>query len=124
MAPAIDALTIPSWDVGVIVLDGDKRETVVQLIDGDAPLPQTVQRVFTFAYDHMTAMRVELTAGPGSRRDEVVVLGALELVGLPLRARGDQVVLSVTRTAAEIHAVLTDEGSGRAASLRVQTSQA
>ena len=36
----------------------------------------------------MTAVRVEVTEGVGERRDEVTVIGKVELTGLPPRPRG------------------------------------
>ena len=106
-------------EVGMIVLDEDRREVVLQLFDGRGPLPQVVERMFAMAYANMTAVRVELTAGPGSTRDEVVVIGTLELTGLPPRDRGAPLSLRVERTEGFIDAELVEVQSGRSERLRV-----
>ncbi|MEZ4318510.1 MAG: hypothetical protein R3F61_13440 [Myxococcota bacterium] len=103
----------------MIVLDDTRQEVVLPLFDGTGPLPARISRRFAFAYDGMTAIRVELTAGPGTRRDEVVILGVLELTGLPPRERGAPVEVRLHRSETRIEAELVDVGSGRSERLVV-----
>ena len=44
--------------------------------------------VCAYAYDDMTAVRVEVTEGVGASRDEVTVIGEVILDNLPPRPRG------------------------------------
>ena len=120
--PLAATVAVSTPEVGVIVLDAQRRECVLQLIGPEEPLPCVVERSFTVAYDGMTAMRIELTAGPGSHREHVVVVGRFEMTGLPSRRRGDPLTLSVTRASTSITAVLTDQLSGRSARLHVDTT--
>ncbi|MFT4627279.1 MAG: molecular chaperone DnaK [Myxococcota bacterium] len=80
-----DATTHP---LGIIVLDKRRHERVVELIAEGTPLPHEYTGRFAYAYENMTAVRVEVTEGTGSRRDEVTVIGRVELTGLPPRPRG------------------------------------
>ncbi len=80
-----DATTHP---LGIIVLDKNRNERVVELIPEGTRLPYEHRWRFGYAYDNMTAVRVEVTEGVGSQRDEVVVIGKVELTGLPPRPRG------------------------------------
>ena len=80
-----DATTHP---LGIIVLDRNREERVVELIPEGTPVPHEFRGRFAYAYENMTAVRVEVTEGTGSRRDEVTVLGKVELTGLPPRPRG------------------------------------
>lgn len=80
-----DATTHP---LGIIVLDKDRQERVVELIPEGTPLPHQVKGRFAYAYQNMTAVRVEVTEGLGNYRDEVTVIGKVELNGLPPRPRG------------------------------------
>lgn len=120
--PLAASVAVSTPEVGIIVLDSDRREVVLCLIGAEVPLPCTTERQFGFAYDGMTAVRFELTAGPGLRREDVLVVGKLEMTGLPRRQRRDPVLLSVTRTSTSIRAVFTDGISGRTATLRVDTT--
>ena len=80
-----DATTHP---LGIIVLTKDRQERVVELIPESTPLPHEFKGRFAYAYENMTAVRVEVTEGHGDARDEVVVIGKVELTGLPPRPRG------------------------------------
>ncbi|MBN2799624.1 MAG: Hsp70 family protein [Deltaproteobacteria bacterium] len=80
-----DATTHP---LGIIVLDRERQERVVELIPEGTPVPHQVKGRFAYAYQNMTAVRVEVTEGSGAYRDEVTVIGKVELNGLPPRPRG------------------------------------
>jgi hypothetical protein len=74
--------------LGIIVLDKDLNERVVNFIPPDAPVPCEKLGRFAYAYDNMTAARVEVTDGIGTSRDEVKVVGEVVLENLPQRPRG------------------------------------
>jgi molecular chaperone DnaK len=80
-----DATTHP---LGIIVLDRHRNERVVELIAEATVLPYEFRGRFAYAYENMTAVRVEVTEGTGSSREEVTVIGRVELTGLPPRPRG------------------------------------
>ncbi|MEZ4323157.1 MAG: Hsp70 family protein [Myxococcota bacterium] len=80
-----DATTHP---LGIIVLDKQRKERVVELIPEGTRLPYEFRGRFAYAYENMTAVRVEVTEGTGEYRDEVTVIGKVELTGLPPRPRG------------------------------------
>jgi molecular chaperone DnaK (HSP70) len=80
-----DATTHP---LGIVVLDRNRQERVVELIPEGTPLPHEFHGRFAYAYENMRAVRVEVTEGHGSYRDEVTVIGKVELTGLPPRPRG------------------------------------
>ncbi|MBA2320431.1 MAG: Hsp70 family protein [Deltaproteobacteria bacterium] len=80
-----DATTHP---LGIIVLDKNRKERVVELIPEGTRLPYEHRWRFGYAYDNMTAVRVEVTEGVGVQRDEVAVIGRVDLTGLPPRPRG------------------------------------
>ncbi|MFK7930728.1 MAG: Hsp70 family protein, partial [Myxococcota bacterium] len=81
----LDATTHP---LGIVVLDRNRQERVVELIPEGTPLPHEFHGRFAYAYENMRAVRVEVTEGHGSYRDEVTVIGKVELTGLPPRPRG------------------------------------
>jgi molecular chaperone DnaK len=93
---ADDATTLPgvviedvtTHPLGIIVLDKNRQERVVELIPEATRLPYQFKGRFAYAYENMTAVRVEVTEGVGTRRDEVTVIGKVELTGLPPRPRG------------------------------------
>ena len=80
-----DALTKP---LGLIALGPDRKERVIPLLPAGTPVPCEVAGRFTYAYDGMTGVRVEVTEGKGATRDEVTVVGQVELRGLPPRPVG------------------------------------
>ena len=53
----------------------------------------------------MRAVRVEVTEGVGSTREEVVVIGRVELTGLPPRPRGTPIQVTYQYTANQILSV-------------------
>jgi molecular chaperone DnaK len=80
-----DATTHP---LGLIVLDKSRVERVIELVPEGTRLPHEFRGRFAYAYENMTAVRVEVTEGVGELRDEVTVIGKVELTGLPPRPRG------------------------------------
>lgn len=74
--------------LGIIALDGARREQVVELIPAGTPLPTRHIARFAYAYDGMTAVRIEVTEGSGTTRQDVHVVGTVELEGLPPRPKG------------------------------------
>ena len=80
-----DATTHP---LGIIVLDRDRKERVVELVPEGTRLPHEFSGRFAYAYENMTAVRVEVTEGVGYTREDVAVIGKVELTGLPPRPRG------------------------------------
>src|SRR3712207_5490650 len=81
--------------IGAIVLDKDRKERVAVLLPEDTPLPCERTVRFAYAYQGMTAVRLELTVGPGQTREEVRVFGRLELTGLPPQARGTPIEVTL-----------------------------
>jgi len=81
----IDVATHP---LGIIALDGESQEHVVTLIPLGTSLPFEKRRRFAYAYDNLTAIRVEVTEGAGETREEVMVIGEVVLDNLPPRPRG------------------------------------
>jgi molecular chaperone DnaK len=79
---------VTSHPLGIVVLDRQRNERVVELIPEGQPVPHEYRGRFAYAYESMTAVRVEVTEGKGSKRDEVVVIGKVELRDLPPRPRG------------------------------------
>jgi molecular chaperone DnaK (HSP70) len=108
-----DATTHP---LGIVVLDKDLNERVVNLIPLSTPVPCEKRGRFAYAYDNMTAVRVEVTEGTGASRDEVKVVGEVILENLPPRPRGTaidviDVETRVTRRAGmDLRGGLTKEG--------------
>ena len=61
-----------------IIARGHRPEDVkrvVELIPEGTRVPHEFRGRFAYAYENMTAVRVEVTEGAGSRRDEVAVIG-------------------------------------------------
>lgn len=94
-----DAATHP---LGIVVLDGNLRERVVNLIPEATPLPCEKRGRFAYAYENMTAVRVEVTEGQGESRDEVVVIGEVVLDNLPPRPRGTPIEVVYRYTANQL----------------------
>lgn len=74
--------------IGIIALDRQRQERVVELIPAGAELPYRFRGRFVYAYPNMTAVRVEVTEGGGAERDDTNVIGVVELNDLPPRPRG------------------------------------
>jgi molecular chaperone DnaK len=86
--PPVTIEDVTTHPLGIIVLDKNKQERVVELIAEGTKLPYEFRGRFAYAYDGMTAVRVEVTEGAGMLRDQVTVIGKVELTGLPPRPRG------------------------------------
>jgi len=79
---------ITSHPLGIVVLDRRLNERVVTLIGAATEVPCEKRGRFAYAYDNMTAVRVEVTEGVGTTRDEVKIVGEVILDDLPPRPRG------------------------------------
>jgi molecular chaperone DnaK len=88
LPPVIEIEDATTHPLGIIVLDRNRQERVVELIKEGTKLPHEFRGRFAYAYENMTAVRVEVTEGTGGMRDEVTVIGKVELTGLPPRPRG------------------------------------
>lgn len=86
--PGVRIADVASHPLGIVVLDATLNERIVTLIPEFTPLPCEKRGRFAYAYDGMTAVRVEVTEGVGSSRDEVTVIGEVILDNLPPRPRG------------------------------------
>lgn len=86
--PGVRITDVVTHSLGIVVLDGSLKERIVNLIPESTPLPCEKRGRFAYAYDNMTAVRVEVTEGQGESRDEVVVIGEVVLDNLPPRPRG------------------------------------
>ncbi|MDP2305312.1 MAG: Hsp70 family protein [Pseudomonadota bacterium] len=86
--PGVRITDVASHPLGIVVLDSALRERIVSLIPQFTPLPCEKRGRFAYAYDGMTAVRVEVTEGVGEVRDEVTVIGEVILDDLPPRPRG------------------------------------
>ncbi len=86
--PAVTIQDATTHPLGIVVLDKRRNERVVELIPEGTSLPYEYNGRFAYAYENMTAVRVEVTEGAGKSRDEVTVIGCVELTGLPPRPRG------------------------------------
>ncbi len=87
----LEIVDITTHPLGVLVLDADLQEHVVNLIPEGTPLPCEKSGRFAYAYDNMTTVCVQVAEGHGSTRDEVVVVGEVILDHLPPRVRGTPV---------------------------------
>jgi len=86
--PPVKITDVTSHPLGIVVLDRNLNERVVALIPEATPLPCEKKSRFAYAYDNMTAVRVEVTEGIGSRREDVKVIGEVVLEDLPPRPKG------------------------------------
>lgn len=86
--PGVRITDVATHPLGIVVLDGTLKERIINLIPEFTPLPCDKRGRFAYAYDNMTAVRVEITEGHGENRDEVVVIGEVILDHLPPRPRG------------------------------------
>jgi molecular chaperone DnaK len=86
--PGVRVTDVASHPLGIVVLDAAHRERIVSLIPQFTPLPCEKRGRFAYAFDNMTAVRVEVTEGVGDTRDEVAVIGEVILDNLPPRPRG------------------------------------
>lgn len=107
--------------LGIIVLDRSRNERVVELIPESTQVPHEVRGRFAYAYENMTAVRVEVTEGVGTTRDEVAVIGKVELTGLPPRPRGTPIEVIYAYGVDQILSVRVidiETGRSRAAQIR------
>lgn len=86
--PPIQINDITSHPLGMIVLDQQHKERVLTLIGASTPVPCEKRKRLGYAYNNTTAVRVEVTEGTGSKRDEVEVVGEVLLENLPTRSKG------------------------------------
>ena len=86
--PPVTITDVTSQCLGIVVLDASLQERVVTLIPDGTALPCEERGRFAYAYNNMTAVRVEVTEGPGTTRDQVQVIGQVVLSGLPPRPKG------------------------------------
>jgi molecular chaperone DnaK len=84
----VEMAHIAPRSIGIVALDRNRRERVVELIPEGAELPYRFRGRFVYAYPNMTAVRVEITEGFGIHRDHVDIIGVVELKNLPPRPRG------------------------------------
>lgn len=100
--PDVRFTDVASHPLGIVVLDRNLQERVVPLIPQYTPLPCERRGRFAYAYDGMTAVRVEITEGHGSSRDEVQVIGEVILDELPPRPKGTPIEVTYRYTANQI----------------------
>jgi molecular chaperone DnaK len=88
LSSGVSIVDVASHPLGIMALNADGNEQVVTLIQLGSTLPAEKRRRFAYAYDGLTAIRVEVTEGTGDSRDEVTVIGEVILDNLPPRPRG------------------------------------
>ncbi len=86
--PPVRVIDATSHPLGIVVLDKHHEERVVTLIPKSTAVPCEMKGRFAYAYEDMTAVRVEVTEGMGSTRDDVKVIGEVVLEDLPPRPKG------------------------------------
>ena len=86
--PPVQVTDATSHPLGIVVLDRNHQERVVALIPKGTAVPCEKKGRFAYAYDNMTAVRVEVTEGVGADRDDVKVVGEVILEDLPPRPKG------------------------------------
>lgn len=112
---AVRVREVTTLTLGMLVLQADRAERVVELIPAGTPLPARFRGRFVYAYDNMTSVRVEVTEGRGNTREQVRVIGTVALTGLPPRPRGTPIEVTYLYGEDQILAVeVTDLHSGRA----------
>ncbi len=112
---AVRVREVTTLTLGMLVLQADRTERVVELIPAGTPLPARFRGRFVYAYDNMTSVRVEVTEGRGNTREQVRVIGAVALTGLPPRPRGTPIEVTYLYGEDQILAVeVTDLHSGKA----------
>ncbi|MEO0604265.1 MAG: Hsp70 family protein, partial [Myxococcota bacterium] len=119
--PEIAIQDATTHSLGMIVLDRARRERVVELVPEGTPLPYETKKKFKYAFEGMTAVRVEVTEGTGQTRDEVTVIGKVELTGLPPRPVGTPIEVTLRYGVDQILRVQVadlDTGAAREVSLR------
>ncbi len=97
--PLVDIQDVCTHPLGVVVLDRKHNERVVNLIREHTALPCEKRSRFAYAYDNMTAVRVQVTEGAGLVPEDVTVIGDLVLDKLPPRPRGTPIEVVYRYTA-------------------------
>jgi len=123
--PNMEITDAATHGMGIVVLDADHRERIVNLISEGTPLPAEKGARFAYAYDNMTAVRVEVTEGQGETRSEVTVIGEVVLENLPPRPRGTPIDVMYRYTEnqlLEIHVVDVETRARRRARLNLKGS--
>ena len=107
------------------MLDANLRERIVELIPEASALPTEKRGRFAYAYDNMTAVRVQITEGHGTSRDEVMVIGDVILDRLPPRPRGtpiDVIYRYNTDQILEVDIIDVETGAQRSATISIKGS--
>ena len=86
--PPITVKECVAKPIGIIVLDENKSECVLEMIPEQADIPFREEGAFGYAYDNMTSVKVEVTEGKGKKRDQVSIIGEIVLENLPPRPEG------------------------------------
>ncbi|MEQ1503749.1 MAG: Hsp70 family protein [Myxococcota bacterium] len=121
--PDVTIEDVTTHPLGIIVLDKNRQERVVELIAEGTKLPYEYRGRFAYAYENMTAVRVEVTEGAGTSRDQVTVIGKVELTGLPPRPRGTPIEVIYSYAVDQIlkvQVVDVESGVSRAVDIRFQ----
>ncbi len=100
--PGVRITDVATHPLGIVVLDANHKERIINLIPEFTPLPCDKRGRFAYAYDNMTAVKVEVTEGHGDSRDEVTVIGDVILDKLPPRPRGTPIEVVYRYTANQI----------------------
>ncbi len=123
--PGLIITDIATHPLGIIVLDANLREQIVELIPEGSPLPTEKRGRFAYAYDNMTAVRVQITEGHGNTRDEVMVIGDVILDRLPPRPRGTPIDVTYrynTDQILEVDIIDVETGASRSATISIKGS--
>jgi molecular chaperone DnaK len=123
--PGLTITDIATHPLGIIVLDANLRERIVELIPEASALPTEKRGRFAYAYDNMTAVRVQITEGHGTSRDEVMVIGDVILDRLPPRPRGtpiDVIYRYNTDQILEVDIIDVETSASRSATISIKGS--
>ena len=82
--------------IGIIILDKEDKEVVLEMIPEQTGIPFTVEGDFKYAYDNQTSVRAEITEGKGHTRGQVNVIGEVPLDNLPPRPKGSPIKVIYT----------------------------
>ncbi len=123
--PGLIITDIATHPLGIIVLDANLRERIVELIPEGSALPTEKRGRFAYAYDNMTAVRVQITEGHGTTRDEVMVIGDVILDRLPPRPRGTPIDVTYrynTDQILEVDIIDVETKASRSATISIKGS--
>ncbi len=123
--PGVRITDCATHPLGIVVLDANHRERIVNLIPESTALPFEKRGRFAYAYDNMTAVRVEVTEGHGNHRREVTVIGQVILDKLPPRPRGtpiDVIYRYNVNNILEVDIIDVETGKSRGARLDLKGS--